>query len=138
LPPLKYFVIRDGGNDSEMNRKNFMRSMRDAVQGLLYALRHERNMRVHFIVAALAIAASLYLKIEKTEWLFVLTAVFMVIVAELFNTALERVVDLYTGDYHPLARIVKIVSAGAVLVAAIFAVLVAVLVFGDRVRLLFI
>ena len=121
-----------------MNRRNFIGSLGDAIQGLLYAFRKERNMRVHFIAAALAIAASLCLKIEKIELLFVLAAIFIVFIAELFNTALERVVDLSTEEYHPLARIVKIVGAGAVLAAVVFALLVAAVVFGDRLRSLFI
>jgi diacylglycerol kinase len=122
----------------KMNRKNFKKSMEDAVNGLLYAIRQERNMRFHFIAAALVIAASLYLKIEKTEWFFVLTAIFMVIITELFNTALEKVVDLCTEEHHPLAKIAKDVGAGAVMAAAIFAVLIAVLVLGPRLRAFFI
>ena len=116
-----------------MKRRTFLRSLNDAFQGVYFAARMERNMRFHLIAAALVLAASLYFKIEKIELLFVLTAIFIVIITELLNTALEKTVDLYTQEYHPLAEIVKHVAAGAVLCAAIFALIVAYLVFGDKI-----
>jgi len=115
-----------------MKRKKFMRSMKDAVQGLLFVIRRERNMRFHLVAAVLVLAASLYFKIDRIELFFVLTAVFFVIIAEVFNTALEKAIDLFTTEYHPLAKIIKDIAAGAVLCSAVFAVIVAWLVFWDK------
>lgn len=120
-----------------MKHKNLLSSFSFAFQGIVYAVRQERNMRIHLTVALLVIVASLYFQIDKWEWMFVFAAVFLVLIMEMINTALERVVDLSTGKYHHLAHTAKNVAAGAVLFAAFFAITVAGLVFWDRLRALF-
>ncbi len=115
-----------------MKHRTLAGSLKDAFQGVFFAIRHERNMAFHLIAAALALAASLYYQIDRLELLFVFSAIFLVILTEMFNTALEKLVDLQTREYHPLAKIAKSVAAGAVLCAAFFAVVVAYLVFGKR------
>ncbi len=117
-----------------MKHKNLLSSFFAAFQGIVFAVRRERNMRIHLIVALLVIAASLYFQVEKWELMFVFVAVFLVLVTEMINTALERVVDLSTQRYHHLAHTAKNVAAGAVLFAALFAIFVAGVVFGDRLR----
>lgn len=89
-------------------------------------------MGLHVLAAAIAIAASFYFKVEKVELLFVVAAIFFVFTAEMLNTAMEATVDLLTDKYHILARIAKNVAAGAVLLAALFALIVAFFVFGDK------
>ncbi len=115
-----------------MKHTTFIGSFKDALKGLFFVIRHERNMGFHLIAAALALAASLYYKIDRLELLFVFSAIFLVFLTEMFNTALEKLVDLHTREYHPLARIAKRVAAGAVLCAAFFAIVVAYLVFADK------
>ncbi len=120
-----------------MKHQNLLSSFFNAFQGIVFAVRKERNMRIHISVALLAIAASLYFKVEIWELMFVFTAIFLVLVTEMINTALERVVDLSTRKYHHLAHTAKNVAAGAVLFATIFAIGVAGLVFWDRLSALF-
>jgi diacylglycerol kinase (ATP) len=115
-----------------MKHKTFVGSLKDAFRGLFFAIRHERNMGYHLLVAAFVLAASFYYHLDRTEFLFVFTAIFLVILTEMFNTAVETLVDLYTSEYHPLAGIAKRVAAGAVLCAAFFALVVAYLVFADK------
>jgi diacylglycerol kinase (ATP) len=115
-----------------MNFKGIIKSFSCAFQGLLYTFRSQRNMGLHLLAAILALAASFYFKVERTEFLFVILAISLVFITELLNTALEAAVDLRTKKYHPLARIAKNVSAGAVLLAAFFALVVAFLVFADK------
>ncbi len=115
-----------------MKHRNLLSSFSFAFQGIVYAVRRERNMRIHLTVALLVIVASFYFQVEKWELMFVLAAVFLVIITEMINTALERVVDLSTQKYHHLAHTAKNVAAGAVLFAALFAIVVAVLIFGER------
>lgn len=95
-------------------------------------------MKFHTVAAAAALALSFLLHISKFDWLFVLTAIALVFTAELINTAIEKTVDLAMPDVHPLAKIAKDAAAAAVLVTAVFAVVVGILVFYDPlVRLLF-
>lgn len=120
-----------------MKRKKLLNSFLDAFSGLAYAFKTERNMNLHILGAAAALAASFYFRVTSFELLFVLTAIFGIFITEMINTSLEAVVDLKTEEYHPLARIAKNVAAGAVLCAALFALIVAYLVFAERVCGLF-
>ncbi|MCW3489342.1 diacylglycerol kinase family protein [Dethiobacter alkaliphilus] len=109
--------------------KNMRDSFRCALSGLGDAWRSERNMRIHTLAACIAVVVGLWLGLERLEWLFLFSAVFLVTTMEMLNTALERVVDLFTRDYHPLARLAKNAAAGAALLAAFYALTVALLIF---------
>ncbi len=115
-----------------MKKKTLIDSFNYAVSGIIIALKTEKNMRIHYLIAILVIALSLFFDFSRTEFLLLLFAISLVVVAEMVNTALERVVDLITEDYHPLARLVKDVAAGAVLIAAINSIVVGYLLFFDR------
>jgi len=104
-----------------------------AFQGILYATRTQTNMRIHLVAAALAMFASLYLRLERAYVAIVVLCIAIVIALELVNTAVEAVVDLMTVAHHPLAKIAKDASAGAVLVVSMAAVIVAYLVFYEGV-----
>ncbi len=115
-----------------MNKRNLIESFNYAVSGIIIALKTEKNMRIHYLIALLVIGLSLLFDFSRTEFLLLLFAISLVVVAEMINTALERVVDLITNEYHPLARLVKDVAAGAVLIAAINSIVVGYLLFFDR------
>ncbi len=104
-----------------------------AFHGLWYALRTQRNTRVHIGVAALAILASIYFRISTVEFAMIFVAITGVFVAEMFNTVIEICVDLASPNYHPLAKIAKDVSAGAVLLNAILSVVIGLFVLGPHV-----
>jgi diacylglycerol kinase (ATP) len=104
-----------------------------AIAGLVWTLRHQRNMRIHFAIAVVVIVAALVFSVTRVELLLVFAAITFVFVAEMLNTAVEYTVDLITSAKHPAARIAKDVAAGAVFVAALNALAVAYLVFYDRV-----
>ena len=104
-----------------------------AFHGLWYALRTQRNARVHIGVAALAILASIYFRISTVEFAMIFVAITGVFVAEMFNTVIEICVDLASPNYHPLAKIAKDVSAGAVLLNAILSVVIGLFVLGPHV-----
>ncbi|MBS3887244.1 MAG: diacylglycerol kinase family protein [Firmicutes bacterium] len=109
--------------------KDIRASFRHALCGLADAWHSERNMRIHSFAAALAIIAGFWLKLDKAEWLFLLSAIFLVVTMEMLNTALERVVDLFTREYHPLARLAKNAAAGAALLASLYALVVGLIIF---------
>ncbi|WP_311078956.1 diacylglycerol kinase family protein [Paenibacillus polymyxa] len=112
-----------------MRRQPWRMTFRYAAEGVMYALRTQVNMRIHVAVALLVIVAGLNLHISRLDWLFVCVAIAIVIVAELFNTAVEAAVDLISPDIHPLAKAAKDTAAGAVLLAAVFAVIIGIFVF---------
>jgi diacylglycerol kinase (ATP) len=104
-----------------------------AFQGILYATRTQRNMRIHLVAASLAMFAVLYLRLERAYVALVVICICLVIALELVNTAIEAVVDLMTVAHHPLAKIAKDAAAGAVLVMSMGAVIVGYLVFYEGV-----
>ncbi len=105
-----------------------------AFEGIIYVVRTQRNMRVHFAVALGILPVSVALGVTRFELLAVMLAVSFVLIAEMINTALEKAIDVATNSFDPLARVAKDVAAGAVLVAAVNAVFVGYLVFADRLR----
>ena len=116
---------------SAKGQQGVARSFEHAYRGLIYAVRTQRNMRFHVVVALLVLVGSLLVRASKLELAILVLTILLVFVAELFNTAMEFVVDLATREYHPLAKLAKDVSAGAVLVTSVGAVLVGYLVLAD-------
>lgn len=112
--------------------RNFLISLQFAVSGVLYAFRTQRNLRTHFGLAALVLLFSLNFQLTRAEMALLVLTIGLVVAAELFNTAVELVVDLITDRYHVLAAHAKNVAAGGVLAAAITAALVGYVLFFDR------
>ena len=112
--------------------KPLLKTLSYGFNGIFYTLRHERNMVIHFLVMILVIIAGIVFKITFVEWgiCFVLFA--LVLSLELMNTALENVVDLVTEEKKAKAKVAKDAAAGAVLVAALFAVIIGISIFLPR------
>ncbi len=110
----------------------FITGFGHAFRGLWYALRTQRNARVHVSVAILAILLGIVLRISAVEFAMVFVAITGVFLAEMFNTVFELCVDLASPDYHPLAKIAKDVAAGAVLLSAMLSVVIGLFVFGPH------
>ena len=105
---------------------NLFTSFRYAWAGILYATRTQRNFRIHLVIGLVALSLGIILHISALEAAIVAVTISAVLVMELMNTALESVVDLTVGQtYHELAKIAKDCAAGAVLISAIAALLVA-------------
>jgi undecaprenol kinase len=104
-----------------------------AAQGIVHALKRERNMKIHLAASFIVILMGIFFSLTKTEWLFVLMAIGGVISLELVNTAIERVVDLATAQAHPLAKQAKDVAAGAVFIFAIFSVVIGLIIFVPKI-----
>ncbi|HVB21026.1 MAG TPA: diacylglycerol kinase family protein [Ktedonobacteraceae bacterium] len=108
-----------------------------AFSGLWYALRTQRNARVHALLAALAILLGILLHISNVEFALIFVAITSVFIAEMFNTVFELCVDLASPEYHPLAKIAKDVAAGAVLLNAMLAIVIALFVYVPHLWVLF-
>ena len=115
-----------------MKLKKIVDSFNYAIDGIIYTVRTQRNMKIHMCVTLLVLILCLFFDISKIEMLILAITIAMVIGAELFNTAIEAVIDMNTNYYHPLAKIAKNVAAGAVVVTALNAVLVGYIIFWDK------
>ncbi len=113
-------------------------SFRCAWQGLKTTYRQERHFRFHCWLSLAVLTLAALLRISSVEWLFILSAVALVIGGELVNTAIETVVDMMTVHYHPMAKVAKDIGAGLVVCWSIYAVVVGYVVFAPKLwRLLF-
>lgn len=112
----------------------FMRSRAQsfghAARGWWYVLRTQRNAWIHVTITGAVVALSLWLGLSARDWAVIVTITALVFVSEFLNTAIEVVVDLASPQIHPLAKVAKDVGAGAVLLAAVGAVLVGLLILG--------
>lgn len=109
--------------------KKQLRSFRYAWQGIRGCVGREQNLSFHLIVTVAVVALGFSLGITRGEWVAVCLCIGLVISAELFNTAIERLVDLMSPQRHPLAGQVKDIAAGAVLVCALAAIAVGLIIF---------
>lgn len=103
-----------------------------ALDGVIFALRTQRNMRIHLLITILLILMAVNFELSRSEIIALTFCVTLVFVTEMINTAIESAIDLFTREYHELAKISKNVAAGAVLITAINATLVGYLVFIDK------
>ena len=123
--------------DIELKNKNFIDAVKNACSGIFYAFKTQINIKIQLVVAVLVLILGLYFKISKIELLFVIGAIFLVIITETINTAIETCVDLVTNKYNIKAKIAKDVAAGAVLLSAINAVIIGIIIFGDKILNIF-
>lgn len=109
--------------------KKQLRSFRYAWQGIRQCVGREQNLSFHLIVTVLVIGAGFAFGITPGEWTAICLCIGLVVSAELFNTAIERLVNLVSPQRHPLAGQVKDIAAGAVLVCALAAIAVGLIIF---------
>jgi diacylglycerol kinase (ATP) len=108
-------------------------SFNHAAEGIVHALRTQRNLWIHFAIAAAVLVAAAGFGASKLELAILLLAITFVVVAELVNTAVEAAVDVASTAFDPMAKLAKDIAAGAVLVSALNAVAVGYLVFSGTV-----
>lgn len=96
-----------------------------ALKGIVNTFAHEANAQIHLLAVVVVTAAGFYFSISPTEWLVQTLVMGAVVAAELFNTAIEKLVDLLHPEYDPKAGAIKDIAAGAVLVLAITAIVIA-------------
>jgi diacylglycerol kinase (ATP) len=102
-----------------------------AIEGIIYAIRSQLNLRIHLFGLVIMICSSFYFRFTKMELIVSILSAIMVIALELINTAIESCVDLTTEDWKPLAKVAKDCAAGGVLVSSIGAVVIwGIIVFG--------
>jgi diacylglycerol kinase len=112
------------------------RSFTYAFKGIYLVVWFENNTRVHLLATIVALLLAVLLKLSPVEWALILMQIGLVWTAEIFNTALEKLVDLVSPGFNPKAGAVKDIAAGAVLVISITALCVGILVFGNKLNML--
>jgi diacylglycerol kinase (ATP) len=113
---------------------SLFRSFEHAAEGIVHALRTQRNLSFHFAIAAAVLVAAIGFGATKLELMALLLAITFVLVAELVNTAIEAAVDVASTAFDPMAKLAKDIAAGAVLLASLNAVAVGYLVFSGDIR----
>ncbi len=112
-----------------MRIKNPFNGFKYAIEGVVHVFRTQRHMKFHFLTMVLVLLISLVFKLQREEILILMFTITLVLVAEMFNTALEAITDLVTTSYHPLAKFAKDIAAGAVLLTTLNALVVGTLLF---------
>ncbi|WP_420708826.1 diacylglycerol kinase family protein [Bacillus sp. REN16] len=116
--------------DKQKNKwTSLIKSFSYAIQGLREAFFSERNLQIHFLFSIIVVICGFLFQITKVEWMVILVLIGGMFSIEMINTAVEKVVDLVTNEFHPLAKKAKDIAAGAVLIYAIIAVIIGLIIF---------
>ena len=113
-------------------RQSITKAFNAAIEGILYTFKSERNMKIHYCLAVAVLIISLFFDLTKVEMLLLTFAISLVVISEMFNTAIEKTIDMITEEYNPLAKIAKDVAAGGVLIATLNPVVVGYILFYDK------
>lgn len=111
-----------------MQKRNFLRSLNDAVEGFVHVIKHERNMRIHFFIGFLILLSALLLGVSRLEWIILFITVNLVLASEMANTVIEDIMDVVEDAFHPAVRLIKDMAAGIVLIAVLNSLVVGVLI----------
>jgi diacylglycerol kinase (ATP) len=103
-----------------------------AFEGIIHVLRTQRNMRIHFLIAAVVLIVAFAAGVSKLELIALLLAIAFVLIAEMINTAVEGAIDVATTSFDPMAKLAKDIAAGAVLIATATAVAIGYLIFSEQ------
>ena len=114
-------------------RPSILQSFNYAFEGVIHVLRTQRNMRIHFLIAAGVLVLAVVYDVSKLELIALMLAIAFVLIAEMVNTAVEASIDVATTSFDPLAKLAKDIAAGAVLIASVNSVVIGYLVFEDRI-----
>lgn len=113
-------------------RQSVIKAFNVAIEGILYTFKSERNMKIHYFVAVVVFIASLFFDLSRIEMMMLVFSISLVVISEMFNTAIEKTIDMVTDEYNVLAKIAKDVAAGGVLIASLNSVVIGYLLFYDK------
>ncbi len=116
--------------------RELKKSFLNAVHGILYCIKNEKNIRIHIVMAIFIFTFSIFFKLSNIEYIVLILTIIMVVFCEIVNTAIEALVNLSSPAYDSLAKIAKDVSAGGVLISSIGAVVVGIFLFAKKDKLL--
>lgn len=104
-----------------------------AIKGIIYLFLFHRNMRIIFLLGLASFLLGVYFKLKAFEFMILCVTISIVFLAEMFNSAIELIIDMFMDKYHTLIKIIKDISAGVVLIASLNALIVAYFLFFKRI-----
>jgi len=120
-----------------MNKKKYSIGLKFALKGIVSFFRNGRNAKIHLAAAIVVISAGFYFNLKPEQWLWITLSIALVFISEMINTAIESLCDLLMPDQSEKAGMLKDIAAGAVLISAVFASVVAGIIFWPKIILLF-
>lgn len=123
-------------DNSVKKNRNLIEAFNNAIEGVLYTFKNEKNIKIHYLCAIGVLFSSLFFNLDKIEMIIIFMLIGGVIICEMFNTAIEKAIDGVSTEYNPLFKVAKDVSAGAVLISSMVAVAGGYLIFYDKVSML--
>ena len=126
-------LLRRRTPGARTSSRTWSRKFADAFRGLWRAVRTQSSFAVHLGVAGAVVAAGAFFRITAGEWSLVVFAIGLVLMAEIFNTAIESLARAPGSRWHPRFRDALDMASGAVLLAAITAAVIGLIVFGPRI-----
>ena len=130
---LKKIEADEKKNKNKTSNNNSLDAWKNAINGIMYATTTQRNIKIQLVIAVFVVIVSLFFDLTRAEFLCFLFTIILILFAEMCNTAIETVVDLYVDVYHPKAKIAKDVAAGGVVITAINALIVGYFLFFDKI-----
>ncbi len=118
------------------SQQSLIKSFGNAFAGIGYFVGNDRNGKIHVAITLTVLAAGLAFKIVVVEWMLILLCIALVIGLEMLNSALEKLCDIVEPNYHATVKVIKDVSAGAVILAAIVSIIIGILIFLPKALLL--
>ena len=118
---------------------NFIKAIKSfqyAIEGFIYLIKKENNFKIHLVATLIVVTLGFYANISQFECIALLFCIGIVLMAEALNTSIEKVVDLISPNFNPIAKIAKDISATAVLLASILAIIEGFLIFKNYLYLL--
>lgn len=112
-----------------MKTQALSKSFANAINGIFLFISHDRNGKIHMVIAAIVVIAGLFFRVNNIEWAILLLCISIVVGLEMINHAIENVCDVVHENLHPLVKTAKDVAAGAVLWSVIISVIIGVLIF---------
>lgn len=116
-------------NSAIIYKQPLVKTFANALNGLTYFFKKERNGKIQAGVSAVVFIAGLYLHLSTVEWMVTLLCICIVMVLEIMNSALEHLCNMVHSEYHPSIKIIKDVAAGAVLFASIISIIIGLIIF---------
>ena len=110
--------------ENKWRNKNFKMALKNSMSGIEYTIKTQRNLKIQVICAIVAILLAVIFKLTLIEWMILWMVIGSVLLAEIVNTAIEVMLDLYTQEYNETIKITKDIASGAVLISSMVSVII--------------
>lgn len=116
---------------------NFLKGFLYAFNGLVVFFRHERNGRIQLVISIIVVILAFVLHVSAADWIILMICIGAVVALEMINSAIEKLCNLVHPKYHPAVKVIKDISAAAVLWVSVFSGIIGVIIFLPKIQYLF-